>query len=160
MWDEASNRQYELTNNRDQRLSQSPWGRLGVILAVLFLLHGATILYGSTQSPDWMKAWPFALVIESIVAYFYAIAYVILVRKGIFTSFFFLVTYHALLGIITFLHAYLYYLVIAAMRGGAYYPGWVHITAVKNFALNSTIWYAVHIVFLLLAIVVSRITNK
>lgn len=157
---DARSIRHKLMNNRDRRSGHRTGICLGITFSVLILMYGISVIYGITQSSDAMKALPYVLAHHILVAIVYAIAYSSLVAKGLFTSFYFLVAYHVLLGTLLLLHAYLYYLVAAAVRGGAPYPGWLHLTSVQNVANSYTIWYAIHMIFLLSAILISQVTKK
>lgn len=148
MSDDARNIRHKLMNNRDTRSGQSTGICLAITFTVLILMYGISVVYAITQSSDTMKVLPNVLAHHTLAAIVYAFAYSKLVAKGLFSSFYFLVAYHLFLGTLLLLHAYLYYLVAAAMRGGAPYPGWLYLTSVKNVANSHIIWYAIHMVFL------------
>ncbi len=160
MWHWSLNRKNKANNNRGQDSGRLSVRCVSMVVVTLFLVNGASILYGITQTSDVMMALPYILVHHTFLALCYAIAYSSLVRRGFFTSNYFLVSYHVLLGTMTFMHTYLYYLVRAAVQGGTYFPGWLHLNSVKSVAYSSSIWYSIHLVFLLSAIVLSRLTSK
>lgn len=159
MWHWAMKRKRGPTNSADQDSDQISRRCLSIIFVVLLLMNSASIFYGTIQSPDGMKALPYILIHHTFVTLFYAVAYSILVRTGFFTSLYFLVAYHVLLGTITLMHTYLFWLVKAVAKGVPYFPGWLHLASAKSLA-NFSNWYAVHLVFLLSAVVVSQLTSK
>lgn len=85
------------------------WKHAALILAVLSIFNGVSILYGWFQSVDVKAWWPVLLVWQFLIAYVYAVAFVFLVRDPALTRPVFLILYHAILGTLLLLHAYLYY---------------------------------------------------
>jgi hypothetical protein len=157
---ESSDEGQKASGLRGAPVSRSPEGRAGIIVLVLSVFNAMSMLHELVRSPESLKALPYALFFYAFVTIYYSIAFSWLVRKDTFNSLSFLVPYHALLGTLTFLHAYLYDFVKAAMRGGAPYPGWIHLTWVKDIAFSNTLWLAMHAAFLLLAIVISHVRRR
>ena len=132
--------------------------RAGLIIAVLTVFSVISTGYGWFKSPDARAWWPFILLLQFAITYIYAVAYVLLTHNRRLINASFLIPYHASLGAVLFLRAYLDYAVVIDRVGAS--GGFVPLSVEEGIVQSPKTYYAIHLVFLSVAVIWSHAARE
>lgn len=124
---------------------------------MLFLSNCLEILFELFYSPDSQEVrdlWPFELLVYSLLALAYAVAFSMAMRISCRADIIFAAIYNSVLALLLFLHVYLYYMIVIDWL--AVNPHAATVTAFQNMGRNEFIRISIYSIFLLGAVVVGR----